>query len=451
MNIIQAITYDINGGAEKAARILHEAYNTLGHHSYLVVGEKRGDDPNTLVLAEQGARSLRYRTAMEISKTLGKKAGKIRGAYGVSRLAAHLAVAGTYGDVKNGKENFNHPTTWQLLDLIPQPPDIVHCHNLHGEFFDLRALAWLSQQKPVVMTLHDEWTFTGHCSYTLGCDRWEKGCGDCPDLNIYPSVPRDATAYNWQRKKDIYANSRLYVTTPSQWLMNKVNRSILKPGIVETRVIPYGIETDIFRPAERAAVRRKLGLPIDAQVLLFACNGFRKHRVKDYPTIREAVLRVVRQMPDEPIIFLGLGDNGPSEQLGRAEMRFVAYQKDPSVMALYYQSADIFLHAAKSDNLPLSITEAMACGSPVVATAVGGIPEQIRHGVDGFLTPAGNSEVMAESIVCLLKQPERRRDMASQAAEAGASHSLEVMVQTYLRYYEEIMSRYAHSVAGSDS
>src|SRR3546814_10331965 len=81
---------------------------------------------------------------------------------------------------------------------------MLHCHNLHGGYFDLRELARFSKLLPVVLTLHDEWAYTGHCAYTFGCERWRSGCGQCPHLDVSPSIRRDASAANWTAKYDIY-------------------------------------------------------------------------------------------------------------------------------------------------------------------------------------------------------------------------------------------------------
>ena len=73
--------------------------------------------------------------------------------------------------------------------------DVIHIHNTHGGFLNLWAVSELSRVKPVIWTLHDEWAYTGHCACTLGCDRWRFGCGDCPDLTIYPAVSWDSTRF----------------------------------------------------------------------------------------------------------------------------------------------------------------------------------------------------------------------------------------------------------------
>src|SRR5262249_15497698 len=202
------------------------------------------------------------------------------------------------------------------------------------------------------------------------------------------------------------------------WLMEKVAQSMLAPAIVQSRVIPYGIDLDVFRPATKALARAALGLPQNVDIVLFIANGVRKNTFKDYETLRAAIARVA-VASKQRLLLVAVGQDGCTERIGQAEVYFAAYEKDPVVVARYYQAADIYLHAARADTFPNVILEALACGIPVVATAVGGIPEQIkglqnqdcnssdlnRHGVDdatGVLAPAADAEAMANAIGCLL-------------------------------------------------
>jgi glycosyltransferase involved in cell wall biosynthesis len=393
--------------------------------------------------------------------------GKVRGFRRLRRGLHWVGQPGRHLEIQRGREDFSFPGTWRLLELPPERPDVIHCHNLHGGYFDLRALPWLSQQVPLVLTLHDTWLLSGHCGYSLDCERWKTGCGHCPDLTIYPAVRRDATAYNWRRKREIYAKSRLYVATPCRWLMQRVEQSMLGPAMVEGRVIPYGVNLSVFRAEEGLTARAALDIPQNVRVLLFAAHRGRRNPFKDYDTIQAAVAQVAERQPRQSILFIALGEDAPAEQIGGAEVRFVPYQKDPAVVALYYQAADLYLHAARADTFPNTVLEALACGTPVVATAVGGIPEQIkglqssersildlnRYGVDeatGVLVPPGDPQAMATVIEQLLNNESLRRHIGENASkDAQRRFDLRRHASDYLEWYKQLREETALSAGAT--
>lgn len=438
---------DIGGGAERVAWNLFQVYRSLGHHSWLAVGHKRSSDPDVLLIPNDERRSWWPRLWISASSLLTPFIGKVRGIGRIRQLMIWMGQPFRYTiRLIKGWENFDFPGVWRLLELTPEMIDIVHCHNLHGAwlpsggYFDLRVLPWLSRQVPVVLTLHDAWLVSGHCAHSFECERWRTGCGQCPNLTIYPAIKRDGTAYNWRRKRDIYAQSRLYVATPSQWLMDEVQRSILAPGIVEARVIPNGIDLNVFHPSDRRAAREALGLPTGTKIVLFVANGIRRNIWKDYKTMRTALAQVAERWNGEEIVFLALGEDAPPEYLGKAKVQFVPYQKDAAVVAKFYQAADVYIHAARADTFPNTVLEAVACGTPVVATAVGGIPEQVDDEQTGFLTPPGNAEAMATRIVKLLEDDNLRCLFSCRAAET-ARYRFDVnrQVKDYLTWYREIL------------
>jgi glycosyltransferase involved in cell wall biosynthesis len=309
----------------------------------------------------------------------------------------------------------------------------------------------------MILTLHDAWLLSGHCAHSFDCERWQIGCGRCPNLNIYPSVKRDSTEYNWRRKREIYSKCRLYLSTPSRWLMRKVESSILAPAIVEAKVIPYGIDLSVFRTADKAQARESLDLPQDSIVILFAANGIRENVFKDYQTMRKAIGLVAERMRAENILFIALGDTAQTEQIGKAMIHFISFQNDPGTVARYYQASDVYIHAAHVDTFPNTILESLACGTPVVATAVGGIPEQIKGvkgksfeapGLDvyslneatGILVAQRDAEMMAAAIEAILSDASLRRRLSENAArDAKERFDLRRQVDDYLGWYQEIL------------
>ena len=463
--ILQVSTADIGGGAERVAWNLFQSYKSRGHDSWLAVGRKLTNDCNVLEIRNGELHGSWSRAWLTLSRYVTSYDGTIRGAWRLGDLLRGLAEPRRWFDESRGIEDFHFPGTRRLLQLAPQSPEIVHLHNLHGYYFDLRLLPWLATQLPLVLTLHDGWLLSGHCAHSLECERWKTGCGRCPDLTIYPSIRRDMSDYNWRRKRDLYARSRLYVATPSQWLMDKVKQSILEAAIVEARVIPNGVDLTVFHNGDQNAARAALGIPQNAKVVLFAAAGIRQNVYKDFNTIRTALSLLGAAATREPVVFLAVGEEGPKERLNGVELRYVGYFDDPELIARYYQAADVYLHAARADTFPNSVIEALACGTPVLATAVGGIPEQVkaleipeRRGAEfwksfkleqatGILVRPGDAEAMAAAIETTLNDEALRHRLGSNAAvDARQRFDLNKQVDAYLLWYRQMLSTQSRQV-----
>jgi glycosyltransferase involved in cell wall biosynthesis len=433
--ILQVSTHDCRGGAASVAWNLFRAYRGRGYGSWLAVGQKDSHDPDVLVIPNRESNGRRKKPSSQVYS-----AGGMVGADWFRGLTHLIAEPRRTLDRYRGREDFCFPGTAQLLQLSDQRPDIVHCHNLHGGYFDLRMLPWLSQEVPLVLTLHDGWLLTGHCAHSLNCERWRTGCGQCPDLTLYPAIRRDATAYNWGRKLELFQKTRAYIATPCRWLMQKVENSILSNAIIQAQIIPNGVDLSIFHPTDKQAARAELTIRPDYGVILFAAEAVRNNVWKDYQTARDAIAIAAKRMNKRNILLLALGEDALPERIGQAEVRFVPYQTDPKTVARYYQAADVYVHAARVDTFPSTVLEALACGTPVVATAVGGIPEQIEHERTGFLVPTGDAQSIAHYLTMLLTDSERRRNLGELAAEA-AIRQFDVVrqVNQYIGWYDEIL------------
>ena len=447
MRILQVNTADIGGGAESVAWQMLKEYRDAGHSSWLAVGCKQSEDPDVFLIPQNEFRHPWVRLWLRLAEGLGPRVGSVGGGDRILKLCG-LGI-GQPNRLCNriwGIEDFSFPGTRHLADLTPASPEILQCHNMHGAwlpdggYFDLMALPWLSQRVPVVATLHDAWLLSGHCAHSFECERWKTGCGSCPDLTIYPAIKRDATAYNWRRKQRIFGESRLYVSTPSHWLLGKVQQSMLAPAIVESRVIPNGVNLAVFHPADKRTVREELGISQRTKVVLFAAHGVRKNVWKDYSTMRGAIQEVGRRMQGEAILFVALGEGGEAEQVGHAQIRFVPFIKDPEAVARYYQAADVYLHAARADTFPNTVLEAVACGTPVVATAVGGISEQVDEGGTGFLVSAGDVEGLANRVIQLLSDENLQKQLSQEAVRvARERYDIRDQARAYLNWFEEII------------
>jgi len=412
MKVLQISSHAQQGGAGWIAWYLFEGYKQRGIDSYLVVGRKNSPDPRIIDIDA----SKRYRTPL-------------------NRIRKRL-------DLKRGLENFNFPATKDILKLIPSQVDLIHGHNLHGGYFDLRVLPALSQRRPTVLTLHDTWMLSGHCAYFLGCERWQHGCGECPDLTLPPRVQRDATRVNWLRKRKIYDQCKLYVATPSQWLLDHVQNSMLLPAVKKARVIHNGIDQSVYKPAEKTTVREQLNLPDDSFVILYVvASQMKTNPYKDYDTIERALGLLQRQaLLQKRIIFLGLGQQAETEVQGNLEKRFIPYLNDSKDVAKYYQAADVYVHATNADNFPNVIIEALSCGLPVIATDVGGIREQLIDGKTGILVPAKDAAEMSNMLYELISNEKKGKHMSIEAAQdAKKRFALNRMIDDYLDFYQDVL------------
>ncbi len=448
LRILQVNTSDTGGGAAQVAVSLHEEYRRLGHASWLTVGYKWAQTPYTIEISKAAPSNAWTKMWHSLGGAVSRSSEDIRGAGWLGQKIRGLAEPRHYIDWWRGVEDFNSPASWRLLDLPPEPPDVLHCHRLHSFPFDLRALPTLSSRIPTVITLHDAWMLSGHCSHSFECERWKTGCGKCPDLSIHPPIRRDATAFNWRRKREIYAESSLYLATPSRWLMQKVEQSVLAPAAVDARVIPNGVDTSVFRPGSRQDARVDLGLPTDARILLFAATPLRANVFKDFETVRASAMAVGKRMRTERIVLVAVGEEAPPERVEGAEIRYVPLQSNSKAMPRYYQAADVYVHGAKAETFSTAIVEAMACGIPVVATAVGGISEQVEDGHTGFLVPREEPDAMAEAIEHLLTDMDLHRRCAARATEKAAErHDLQLQARAYLDWYREILDSWDYNPA----
>jgi len=426
MRILHVNSSDLGGGAERVAAVLCREARAAGNDARLAVGHKLGDDADVSAIADVGAGGAWRRFWLE---------------RGSGRLTRAIADPLRVIDRALGREDFRYPASRALGRGGEPPPDVLHLHNLHGGYFDLRGLPELCRRQPTFVTMHDPWLLTGHCAHPFECERWETGCGHCPDLGIYPAIRRDATAGNWRRKATIYRDSRLYVAAPSQWLMQRVERSMLMPAIAESRVIPNGVDLDVFNPADRERARAEAGFDVDDVVVLFVAKALQRNRFRDHRTLRAAVEQVTAEWPGRNLTFVALGERSTADESVQARIRFVPFQADPQAVADYYRAADLFVHATRADTFPNVVLEASACGTPVVASRIGGIPEQIIQDRTGDLVPASDAQALAAAIVRRLGDPSRRRAMGEQAASVVRRRfDSRTMAREYLDWYAQVCS-----------
>jgi glycosyltransferase involved in cell wall biosynthesis len=458
LRILQVSTRDVAGGAERSARDLAGAYRAMGHESWLAVGDQREDAPYTFRIPNDEHRNIAVRAIDGLRGDRGRRVQSVRGLGRATSLLRRIAEPSRALAVELGHEDFDFPGTAHLLELTPSKPDILHLHNLHGGYFDLRALPELSRLVPTILNVRDAWLTSGHCAFSLDCEKWKTGCGGCPDLTLFPAVKRDATSSNWNRKRAILASSRVYVAAPSEWMMVRVRESIIAPAAVDSRVIPNGTDTRTFRPGDRAAARATIGIAADARVLLVAANGLRDNVWKDYATLRASLELLGGDRSPAPTIVLAVGEVAPAERIGSMELRFVPFQSSSERLAEYYRAADVYLHAARVESFGNVLLEARACGTPTVSTGVGGIVEQVRaldcpwlprglkpheaSRATGVLVREADPRAFAAAVRLLLQDAPLRATLAANGMRSVHDEfGLGLQAERFIAWYREILAR----------
>ena len=445
MKILQVNYFDSVGGAARIAWDLHCGYKSRGEDSSMAVDIKASQDATVHVIPRLAPTIAPDRFLYQMGQRAEQwveRHGLVFGGKNIGRVLKKIPSYRHTWTKFLGREDFDFPGSWGLLQTTGKIPDIVHLHNLHNYYFDLRFLPTLSNSIPVFITFHDMWYLTGHCAHSFDCARWKDGCGSCPYLDTPPAIRKDASAYNWKRKKEIYAKSKLHLAFPSKWIMEKVKESILAPAVMDARVIHNGVDLSSFQPGDKIKARLDLDLSPDAPVILFVAANLNNNVFKDFPTIRNALEIVSEQWAGKKITLIALGgdDLSSSIHIGNTEIIFAPYVSDVQKVAQYYQASDLYLHAARADTFPNVVLEALACGTPVIATGVGGIPEQITDGETGFVVPPADFRAMAIKILYLLEDVEARTKISFAAAEdVKKRFGLDQMINGYLDYYQQVI------------
>lgn len=320
---------------------------------------------------------------------------------------------------------------------LVQEADIIHFHWINDAFVSMRALHTLAAcRKPVVVTMHDMWTFTGGCHYSGACTGYEEVCAHCPKVRkpFHGVIQnhRESKARLWQQ----FLPAIRWVGC-SQWLADCARKAgILPAGAIEN--IPNPIDTKIFECYPPLQAKRALQLPHDRFVLLCGAASL-KDRRKGMDILLEALRLMERQYPAiaSKVLFCTFGKAAELTPFSLIEHRHLGSFKEPSELNRLYAAADAYVLTSRQDNLPNTIMEALASGTPVLATPVGGIPEMIMHRQNGYLMRDLSPEACMEGIAFLYENAHSMRHAARHWAEEH--YSEEKVARQYNHLYKELL------------
>lgn len=335
-------------------------------------------------------------------------------------------------------------------------PDLVHLHNLHGYYLHLPTLFdYLKKNDlPVVWTMHDCWAYTGHCAYytsaedappagpvqkrraeyhTIGCDRWQTGCGKCVLKRSYPaSWFRDQSARNWKEKRELFTGlNHMVLTTPSEWLRDEIQLSFLKNYPVY--VFPNGLDLTAFKPCpsdeymHQAALSYGLDQLADRKLVLSVAAVWDERKGLD-----DLIELAEKLGPEYCVAAVGL-DKNQIEALPKNTVMGIRRTGNINDLCALYTAADVYVSASAEETFGMTLIESMACGTQVICYDATAMPELVNEDV-GEVVPLHDIDALADSVRRLCEQPKAQEACIRHAAE----YSLEEKFNAYLRLYEKM-------------
>lgn len=398
MNVLIIGTTDILGGAAKISWEIKQALETDGHRVSMFVADKRSTDSHVHTIPRPTWRKY------------------------ASLIGASERVLST---------------DWILDTEEFKAADVIHCHNLHGRYFNLSTLEKMAKLKPVVWTLHDEWALTPHCAYTLEGTEMKNGLYVCPSLDTQPRLLWDNTTALAHQKVDLYQKVNLHIVTPSHWLQDRAKHTALQNQ--DIRYIPNGINTDLFTQSNQRAARKELNLPQEKKIILFLATAGKANTWKGWKYVAE----IIEDYSDQDdVLFLNVGNL--NNETNESHIEYRAHIKDESELALYYSAADVLLFTSIAENFPLVILEAMSCGLPIVSFDVGGVKEVVTHKENGYVVPYQDVPALKEGLRWSLALPDDQRVEMSRlsATKIHQQYNTTLMTQRYQDLYHSLVENH---------
>ena len=419
MKIVHVCAHQ-DGGAGRAALRLHEGLRRIGQDSIFLAGN----------VVQEGEGIVAFDRRAKIFTRARRKLRR-------DRIEADFR---NYSKNRGKGQEFFSDDRSELgaeVRLQLPPADIVQLHWIAGFADYSDFLSTVPQETPVVWTLHDMNPFTGGCHYDGTCGRFAGACGACPELGS--KEEEDLSRQIWERKRKAIGrvpSGRLQIVADSYWLASQARESSLF-GKLPVEAIHYSLDVQKFLPRGRAAARTVLGVPQDAKIILF---------VADHPEIkRKGFAMLVEALSGlsevRGLLLMSIGRTRP-EFTQRFEHVHLGYITEEHFQSIIYSAADVFVMPSLQEAFGQTALESMACGTPVVGSDAGGIPEVVRDGKSGLVVPTGDSKLLAAAIKNLLENDDRRAAMAAECRRiAVEEYSLEIQAKRYVNVYEGMLRR----------
>ena len=315
--------------------------------------------------------------------------------------------------------------------------DVIHLHWINQGFLSLKGLRQLTATgKPIVWTMHDLWPATAICHYPGDCANYQTACAHCALAVPHPLWDLAASTF---REKGRIAFDPITFVGCSQWIAQKAQQGRWLRSASFTS-IPNPIDVSIFKSVDRVAARRHFHLAEDKLFVLFAAAKLSEVR-KGATYFIEACQALSAIYGDRMEVLLMGNSAGELEQRVPFKVNALGYLSDAQEMSLVYNCADLFVIPSLEDNLPNTIMEAMACGTPCVGFQTGGIPEMIDHAQNGYVAHYQDAQDLTKGIQWVINHPDPEALRQACVEKVRTHYAEAVVAQQYITLYEQLLKR----------
>lgn len=417
MKVVIVNTSERVGGAAVAAGRLVKALNRFGISVNMLVRDKQSVDSN--VISVNTNRIIRLINLFR---------------FYWERFVIYLF------NHQNRKNLFSVSITNLGNDISKHPlvrnADIIHLHWINQGFLSMQDINKLVKLgKPIIWTMHDMWPCTGICHHARECDKYQEKCGSCFFLNS--GRGQDLSTFVFKEKEQIYRKADITFVGCSNWLTNCARQSKLLYG-KSIMSIPNTLDMNVFCCQDSRKARHELGLPVDKQLLLFGALNVTDDR-KGVSYLIEALKNINRKENIELVVFGQIKEE--IRETLPVPVHPMGYLVDEKKIALLYNAVDLFVTSSLEENLPNTIMEAMACGTPCVGFNIGGIPEMIDHLQNGYVARYKDVDDLSQGIKWVLdnKKYEVLSDMCIKKVQSA--YSEKVVAHKYISLYKDILNK----------
>ena len=409
------------GGASGAAQRLHEALSSSKTvvSKHLIFSGHQVDDPQTKIIYS----SLLGRVFAFAFHALDK--------LDFLRYERDKSIRFQFSHAKVGIDITRH--RWF------KEADIIHLHWVHKGFLSYRSLEKIvSSGKQIVWTLHDMWAVTGGCYYTWNCKNYMNSCGSCPYLKGQDK--NDLSTVLFQRKKELFKEIKPTFITPSNWMREQaIQSSVFGNNMPRMEWIPNIIETEKYHSyleLSKGSFSTDNKLKDGRFTLMFSA-AYLTNPAKGFDRFIDIYKRIQKKGVQVQALILGENKDAHYQLM---DASFMGYISESNKIIEAYNCSDLYVITSLQDNLPGTVLEAMSCGTPVAGFNIGGIPEMIDDGINGFISEPDDIDGLANRIISYINSPDKHVEFANNARRKILdTYHKDIVVDKHVKFYNSLM------------